>query len=195
VSKAIFPIQLEMFFHHAAKLVLWKVTARVEEVKINPALSTFSRLLLSAPSIILLTFLPQTAALAQSSQVVEALCRSEDELKFQLASVQTRRNELYRVIKEQSVDRKEAIYTRIDKKFARQEILKQISQLQAALRELDQNADAAAAKIDAREKATAEIKQEISELAAREEQYNTALLDVQFAIRRAEKQQKRGNNE
>lgn len=157
-------------------------------------LAQMPRLVLTVLFLCLLCAPCPARAQGASSQIVEALCRREDELKFQLFEMASRRKQLDSALKQQDSARKEAVYSHRDKKHARQDILNQISQLQKALKELEDSTDSTVAKIDTSEETTASLKQAINDLAAQEDQYYRALRDIQFVIRRA-RNQERGSNE
>lgn len=146
------------------------------------SLSVLAGLQLMAPS-----------ACAKDSQILETLYRSEDELDHQLDSLQKSQLLLSRSLKQQAAAVKNQNYSHFDKKYARQEILKQIWLLQQKLKVLDQSSDDLARDSSETQEDIYKTQQNLDAVSTQIDQTQRALVEVKAAIRQtmeAEKDQK-----
>jgi hypothetical protein len=133
------------------------------------------------------------SACAKDSQILETLYRSEDELNHQLGSLQKSQLLLTRSLKQQAVAVKSQDYTHFDKRYARQEILKQIWLLQQKLKLLDLSSDDLARDSSETQDDMYKTQQNLDAVATQIDQTQRALMEVKGAIRQtleAEKDQK-----
>jgi hypothetical protein len=132
-------------------------------------------------------------ALARDSQVLETLFRSEDELNHQILSLQKSYVILSKSLKQQAAAARNQNYTHFDKKYARQEILKQIWLLQRELKLLDESSDVLAKDTQEGQEDMYKTQQNLEAVATQLDQTQRALMEVKSAIRQtleAEKEQR-----